>query len=346
MGPVHRVKNAAGLGGLGQGRWQPDAKTSNLVTARKGSVNLRGDGSASRKLAPPSFNITWIVVSIDMMTLRRQIRRIGKSAALSLLDRYPRIVFVHVPKCAGSAVRDSLYDAVYPALLRSTRVYCEIDVVASVSAGKLLGLDAMTCREAVLIHALSDPFTRFIAGHIFANPAVVEQFSHWKFVTVLREPTSRFISAYVFNRYRPFVPSKIECNFADFLETDRARLEGSRMTQYFSGMSERELEERPAAGIAAALQNLDRFLSVGFVDDLRNWERRISGALGRRVRIGHRNTSPKPDLRVELEQSPALRTRLEELCAIDREFYASARAHLKQSSSVTPADAAFFQTGK
>lgn len=279
-----------------------------------------------------------------MMTLRQQVRRIGKTAALSLLNRYPRIVFVHVPKCAGSSVRDSLYDAVYPGLLRSTRAYCEIDVVASVSAGKLLGLDAMTCRRAVLIHALSDPFSRFVSGHIFADPAMVEQFSHWRFITVLREPTSRFISAYVFNRYRPFVPSKIECNFEDFLKTDRAYLEGSRMTQYFSGMSARELKERPDAGIAAALQNLDRFLSVGFVDDLRNWERRISGALGRRVRIQHRNSSPKPDLRVELEQSPELRGRVEELCAIDREFYASARAHFKPSLSGAPEDAASVDT--
>jgi hypothetical protein len=272
------------------------------------------------------------------MTLRQQVRRIGKAATLSLLNRYPRIVFVHVPKCAGSAVRDSLYDAVYPALLKSTRAYCEIDVVASVLAGKLLGLDAMTCREAVLVHALSDPLTRFVSGHIFAGPAMVKQFSQWKFITVLREPTSRFISAYVFNRYKPFVPSKVECSFADFLETDRARLEGSRMTQYFAGMSHRELEERPEAGIAAALQNLDRFLSVGFVDDLRNWERRISGALGRKVRIARQNSSPMPDLRAELEQSSELRGRVEELCAIDREFYASARAHFKQGAghSQTP----------
>lgn len=273
-----------------------------------------------------------------MMTLPPRIHTIGKSATLSLLNRYPRIVFVHVPKCAGQAVRDSLYDAVYPALLRSTRVYCKIDVVASVSAANLLGVDAMTCRQAVLIHALSDPFTRYVAGHIFADPAIVERFSEWKFVTVLREPTSRFISAYVFNRYMPSVPSKIECNFADFLETDQARLQGSMMTQYFSGMSAGELEVRPQAGIAAALQNLDRFLSVGFVDDLKNWERSISGALGRKVRIVRRNSSPKPELGVELEQSPDLYGRVEELCAIDREFYAAAKTRYTQSLSGSPAD--------
>jgi hypothetical protein len=274
------------------------------------------------------------------MTFRQQVGRIGKAAALSLLNRYPRIVFVHVPKCAGSAVRDCLYDAIYPAWFRPTRVYCKIDVVASVTAGKLLGLEAMTCREAVLIQALSDPFSRFVAGHIVADPAVVEQFSQWKFVTVLREPTARFISAYVFNRYGPQVPSRTECSFADYLETDRAHLEGSRMTQYFSGMSDRELEKDPEAGIAAALQNLDRFLSVGFVDDLGNWERKISGALGRRVRIGLQNSSPKPELRAELEQSPALRGRVDELCAIDREFYASARTRFTQNSSGALADAA------
>lgn len=251
--------------------------------------------------------------------------RVSRAAARAVLNRYPKIAFIHIPKCAGSSVRDSLFDGIYPSALRHTRAYCQIDALACRSASEMLGADMPTCVEAVLIHALSDPLARFVSGHAPAHPDVVKKFREWKFITVLREPAARFISAYVFHRYKPTLPNYIDCEFAEFLETERARCAGWIATRYLSGMSDHRVEADPEAAIACALDNLERFFSVGFVEDLDNWGRRTGEALGGKVRIRRANASPKPEIYHEIERSPELRERIEALCAIDRQLYAAAR---------------------
>lgn len=280
------------------------------------------------------------------MFLRHQLDKVRETAALAVLNRYPRIAYIHVPKCAGLAVRDSLFSAVYPAALRATRGYCRIDLRASQSAADLLGLGPMTYRQGVLVHALTDPLARFVTGHVFAAPQVVEQFPEWKFVTILREPTERFVSAYVYFRYKsPDSVStgrhKIDCDFVDYLDSDVARRAGCEITRYLSGMSVSELEARPEAAIAAALDNLERFFSVGFVDDLEGWARSISQSLGRKVRLRRFNSSPKPELRAQIERSPQLRGRVQELCAVDRQLYATARMRFKEKAISRAASQAF-----
>jgi hypothetical protein len=137
--------------------------------------------------------------------------------------------------------------------------------------------------------------------------------------------------------------SSIDCDFGDFLETDRARFEGRIETEYFSGMSECEVEENPKAAIAAALDNLERFFSVGFVDDMEGWGRSISRALGRTVRIRRKNSSPRPEVLRQLEQSADLRDRVQELCSIDRQFYAAAQMRFKDTVNRSVALPAFVE---
>jgi hypothetical protein len=196
-------------------------------------------------------------------------------------------------------------------------------------------MEMMSCRQTMLIEALSDPLTRFVTGHVTADPNIVSKFPEWKFVTVLREPTSRFISAYVFLRHKAPDPSdtglyKIDCDFVDYLETDRARRGGIRLTSYFSGKSQAEVEANPEAAIEAALENLQNFFSVGFVEDLESWARDIGHALGYKVRILRRNLGPRPEVSTQIKESPELLERVEALCAIDRQLYAAARARFRR----------------
>lgn len=269
------------------------------------------------------------------MFLRAGVDRLGRAAASAMLNRYPRIAFIHVPKSAGSSVRDSLYEAIYPSALWSTRGYRKIDRRASQSAADLLGVERMSCCQTMLIEALSDPLARFVTGHVCANPNIVAKFPEWKFVTVLREPTSRFISAYVFLRHKAPDPSdtglyKIDSDFVDYLESDRARRGGMKLTRYFSGKSGSEVEADPEAAIAEALENLEHFFSVGFVEDLESWARDIGQALGYKVRLLRRNLGPRPEVSKQIKESPELCERVEALCAIDRQFYAAARARFRQ----------------
>lgn len=277
------------------------------------------------------------------MFLRARLEKLSQPAASAVLNRYPRIAFIHVPKSAGSAVRDSLYEAIYPAALWFTRGYRKIGRRASQSAADLLCMETTNCSQTMLIEALSDPLARFVTGHVCANPKVVAEFPEWKFVTVLREPTSRLISAYVFLRHKVPDPSdtgryKIDSDFIDYLETDRARRGGIKLTRYFSGKSPSEVVADPEAAIAAALQNLQQFFSVGFVEDLESWARDIGHALGYKVRLLRRNPSPRPEVSTQIKESPELRERVDALCAIDRQLYAAARARFRQESEPVPID--------
>ena len=98
------------------------------------------------------------------------------------------------------------------------------------------------------------------------------------------------------------------------------------------------MEADPQGAITTALDNLEQFFSVGFVDDLENWARDLGRALRRKVPMRRKNPSPKPQLRAELERSPELRERIQEICVIDRDFYAAAQTRFRgrTSQAATP----------
>ena len=262
------------------------------------------------------------------MFAQTQIRQLARAATQRLINRYPRIAFIHVPKCAGTSVSESLR-AIYPMALREAPFFCSLNMRRAALASDLLDVHSMTCRQAVLINALTDPHVLFVTGHVRADPRVVEHFSDWRFVTVLREPAERFVSAYVFGRYKVDDFGRIDEDFVDFLDTNRALHLGSIATQYLSGRSPNEVEADRQGAITSALDNLEQFFSVGFVDDLEKWARDLGRALGRTVPIRQKNPSPRPQLRADLERSPDLRKRIEEICLVDRKLFAAAKDRAK-----------------
>jgi len=251
-------------------------------------------------------------------------REVLEKRVRSYFDRYPRVAFVHVPKCAGTSAAESLYRALYPQVMKVTRLYGRIDLAASRTAEEMSGVDMMTSRQVALINCLSDPLTRFVSGHVYANPAVVKGFADWKFLTVLRNPVDRFVSEYVYNRYKSRDWLKVADDFEDFLASDRARSSGSLLARYFSGMDSARIASDPDRAVEASLANLQSFASVGFMDDLQGWMNRLEPVLGARPKMPFLNKSPRPALYEEIEASPDLSARVASLCEIDSRIYEEA----------------------
>jgi hypothetical protein len=243
----------------------------------------------------------------------------------AMLGRYPKIAYIHVPKCAGVSVVNALHRAIYLDIFRLTRASRHIDLNASKRAKKALGLDTMRSREVMLVSCLSDPLARFVSGHVVANPNVVSQFTDWKFVTLLRNPTSRFVSQYVYDRFKESDWAKIRTDFHTYVDSDRARKSGLSMTRYFSGMTSEEIEADPDRAVDVSLQNLEKFFSVGFVEDLDAWVQDLSDRLGRRLKVPKLNKSPKPAMYKEIGESAELSSKLNSLCAVDTRIYRAAR---------------------
>ena len=108
----------------------------------------------------------------------------------------------------------------------------------------------MFCRQAILIDFLDRDRSRFISGHVYAIPKTVKAFPNWNFITILRSPVERFISEFIYNDFTigGDLPGSYD-RFIDYLESDKAFLNGMTLSRYFSGLSPEEIANNPSIAI-------------------------------------------------------------------------------------------------
>ena len=192
--------------------------------------------------------------------LKQNIRQIRQKR----LEQIPKICFCHVPKCAGTALVAALRDY-YGPLDRLLFPNFYMDLEASGEAAAATS-EAMTqVRENVLAYVLATGRYKYAGGHVPCRPRLVETFrDRWSFITVLRDPVERWISGYVYDRYKTESWSKTEMEIEEYLRSDAGIVSGRAYLWYFSNMpddaSVRDFEpyveeavEQPAAVRAGRL---------------------------------------------------------------------------------------------
>lgn len=245
-----------------------------------------------------------------------------------LLDRVlpQRFVFHHVPKCGGTSVGRALRKRY---LLSQATIHPEASFQAFMAftgrndTERML-VDVLDLREQMLLYLMFSDI-RCISAHVrFSETARACFGERYKFVTVLREPVSRFVSHYNWSHGRPGAHAAIDEGFDAFLGSPRAERMGASYVEYFAGLP-KGADLRTQAGVERAIANLRRFDVVGRLDDIDGFRRDLRQALGVRVRIRHENRATQQDGAVRQNAlTPAQRRKVEALCAPDIEIWRNA----------------------
>lgn len=229
-----------------------------------------------------------------------------------------KVFYCHIPKCAGTSVSNAMRQKL--CANRSSRKF-SIGREASQRAGEVISKGMMDVRETILAYNLSNPRNRFGRGHVWCRPHLVDAFSpEWSFVTLLRNPVSRWISLFTYNTYKTSDWLRISQPIEEFLESSRGRAEGEVFLRYFSSMPH-EHDGNIDEYVDEAMENLSRFALVGTVENLDGWRRSFHETFGKEISILRKNISPNMDAADKIRSNDALIKRIEEVCEPDLRLY-------------------------
>ena len=246
-----------------------------------------------------------------------RIRKLNRA----FLDRTApqRFVFHHVPKCGGTSVARALRKRYLTsqATVKPEPSFRAFRAFSGRDDTEQMLIDVIVLRKQMMLYLMYDDI-RCISLHVpFSNIAYREFHDRYKFITILREPVSRFISHYNWSSRRPGSHGHIEEDFDAFLNSDRAHRMGAEYVEIFADFPLDADIHAPDA-IAAAIANLKKLDIVGRLDDLGGFSDALKRELGIRIKIGHENKAHKShDFVAGTDLTPDQRRAVEAVCAPD-----------------------------
>lgn len=259
-----------------------------------------------------------------MKAITMSFRELKKRASQRISDDGRRVCFAHVPKCGGTSIAQALRTS-YSFAERVFIPETGINLRASERVAELFSRPMMDVREEILAYTLAQKNSRLAMGHVPCRPGLVNAFSHdWRFVTVLRHPIERFVSEYVYNTLKAFDWAKNDLPIAEYLESEKARATATSFLRYFSDFS---LSNHvvPTSYVEEAVENLEQFAVVGFLEDLEGFKRDFTSRIGRKLDIPQRNKSPSMGKKSEIIQDQEIMAQIHRLCEADMMVYHRAR---------------------
>ena len=206
-----------------------------------------------------------------------------KELAYTRSSRRPhRLIFDHIPKCAGSAL-GAFLKLHYP----------DRKVFTTKGSGPLESVEQFRQLPEAKRHSfelLKGHFT----GHLIdcAHPDCLV-------VTVLREPVDRIVSHYYFAKEKPthYLHEQIHSDnlsLKDYVESGISHELQNHYTLHFSGFSVEDAERDPEGAITKAYECLRGYDLVGFQDELPAFVGKLSQLVGLRF--------PFPEKKVNVTQ--------------------------------------------
>jgi hypothetical protein len=235
-----------------------------------------------------------------------------------------RVVFHHMPKCGGTSVSRAIRKRylVSQSSILVPEAYKGIKALHPEYEHKVLREQLEDFNRKYFLYLLYQD-VRCIAAHVTFSENAYNLFKEkYKFVTVLREPVSRFISHYFYNAARPQGFDHITDSFEDFLKSERARQMGASYAIFYGDLSEKD-DPTSDAAVQRAQDNLKLFDVVGLLNDLESFEAGLKRELGVTFKIGHDNKMRQPNSAKREVVTPELKQKVIELCAPDLAIWRS-----------------------
>ena len=238
-----------------------------------------------------------------------------------------RVVFHHVPKCAGTSVSRAL---------RLRYFLSEESIAAPGTAAvmerqhgpldfsRLEDFNRIRTFRVELLHYLMWKDLYFIGGHVPFNNKAYDQFQGYKLITVLRDPVERYISEYFYNFQREH-QSRIDQDFEAYLDSPMGQRNALKFCEYFCGDTKLTLDD-PNTLMERAKENLKHFSVIGFTDDMGRFESDVRRELGVRVSFGVQNKRTTSDRKISDIVTPELREKVAEMCRFDQVVYDAAKS--------------------
>jgi hypothetical protein len=234
-----------------------------------------------------------------------------------------KIFFLHIPKCGGTSVDAAIQEAC------RWKACAHLNARASRRSSLFLEKDLADHRKQILAYLLEQQELNYISGHFLFDETIFNEYSdRWNYVTMLRNPVDKYLSQYFYNRQKENQQHfGINEELETYIETEEGKSMGSDLVHRFSGLSytNRSLPPPSARVINQAVENLKKFILVGFLDEMEQFKTGFRDHFGATLSIKQMNRNPGKKI---ASISGLTRKKVEELCEPDLEFYHQARKYL------------------
>lgn len=235
-----------------------------------------------------------------------------------------RICFIHVPKCAGTSVTWAIRRQAFS--LREQLLLKDFgyELRAGARAADFAGRSLWTFAPEVMAYHLASARYKYAAGHVHCPPKLIDTFcDRWSFITVLRDPVERLLSAYAYDTFKKSEFFKNTYDIDEYLEQQSGRWNGVMYLFYFSELmyEEKPFEADHAKYVEQAVKTLGKFSLVGSVEQFDGWIAGFRDAFGPTLKVARRNVSPRSEAIERIRADPGLMKRIREVCAPDTEVY-------------------------
>lgn len=237
-------------------------------------------------------------------------------------------VYLHLPKCGGTSLSEAMYSTV-PFQQR-------IGVIDALSTRRSAAIqnfnlnDANKCHEdfeygqhtfdfrngLLLQHMAWDTF--LIHGHVLWSEQSDTHFKDkFKFVTLMRDPVARTISNFKMVQRAGLIGEDVD----EYLESPVARRQARVYLRYLSGSNDLSDEDTPAA-TDLAIERLQHFAVIGFLEDLDKFAQNYRAVFGVKLKMARLNAAPKTTANF----SDAQLQKFSELCEPDLKIWQAAKS--------------------